>query len=252
LVAADGEPEGTTANGYPEALRDACGVGFLADLRGRPGRHLLPLGLGALARMAHRGAVDADGRTGDGAGVTTQIPFDVLRPELDGLGLAGAGPGHLAVGLVFLPWPEAAAAQARKLVAEGLGAHGLVAAGWRAVPVDDDVLGDKARACRPRIAHVFVPRPDGVSGEVFERRLYRARRTVDARAAAAGLHLLPAHLDLLLPLRFELGDDPPGVDDVGVLVGVPAQHVVQILLERLQPAVDLRHRDVLLGDGLGG
>ena len=186
-MADDGHTGRAPANGFPEALRDACGVGFLADLQGRPGRHLLPLGLVALARLAHRGAVDADGRTGDGAGITTQIPFDVLRPDLDALGLAARGPGQLAVGLVFLPGPEPAAAQARQVVAEGLGATGLAVAGWREVPVHEDALGDKARACRPRIAHVVVPRPDGGTADEFERRLYQARRTIDAGAAAAGL-----------------------------------------------------------------
>src|ERR1041384_3526482 len=73
---------------FPEEIRDACGVGLLADLQGRPRRDLLPAALGALQRLAHRGAVDADGRTGDGAGVTTQVPFTVLRRELDRLGLA--------------------------------------------------------------------------------------------------------------------------------------------------------------------
>ncbi len=145
------------------------------------------MGLGALARLAHRGAVDADGRTGDGAGVTTQIPFDVLRPDLNALGLAALGPGQLAVGLVFLPRAEPAAAQAQQVVALGLAANGLTLAGWRGVPVHEDALGDTARACRPQIAHVIVPRPEGVAADEFERRLYRARRAIDARAAAAGL-----------------------------------------------------------------
>ena len=145
------------------------------------------MGLGALARLAHRGAVDADGRTGDGAGVTTQIPFDVLRPDLNALGLAALGPGQLAVGLVFLPRAEPAAAQAQQVVALGLAANGLTVAGWRGVPVHEDALGDTARACRPQIAHVIVPRPEGVAADEFERRLYCARRTIDARAAAAGL-----------------------------------------------------------------
>ena len=133
------------------------------------------MGLGALARLAHRGAVGADGRTGDGAGVTTQIPFDVLRPDLNALGLAALGPGQLAVGLVFLPRAEPAAAQSQQVVARGLAANGLTVAGWRGVPVHEDALGDAARACRPQIAHVIVPRPEGVAADEFERRLYLAR-----------------------------------------------------------------------------
>src|SRR5438093_10718897 len=93
---------------------DACGVGFLAELEGRPSTRLLPLALTALDRLAHRGAVDADGRTGDGAGVTTQIPYDVLRPELEARGLGQVAPRDLVVGLVLLP--AEAPGQARALL----------------------------------------------------------------------------------------------------------------------------------------
>src|SRR6266508_6819095 len=78
---ASGGPGGC-APSTPQLQHDACGVGFLAEMEGRPSTRVLPLALTALDRLAHRGAVDADGRTGDGAGVTTQIPYDVLRGEL--------------------------------------------------------------------------------------------------------------------------------------------------------------------------
>src|SRR2546425_12218087 len=78
---------GGCAASTPQLHHDACGVGFLAELEGRPSTRLLPLALTALDRLAHRGAVDADGRPGDGAGVTTQIPYDVLPPELEARGL---------------------------------------------------------------------------------------------------------------------------------------------------------------------
>src|SRR5258705_3606423 len=103
------------APAWDEEVRDACGVGLLADMQGRPSRALLSQALDALARMAHRGAIDADGRTGDGAGVMTQIPFAVLRPQVEALGLDGT-PGALAVGLIFLPHGDVAAEAARHLV----------------------------------------------------------------------------------------------------------------------------------------
>ena len=78
-------PAGTLYD--PAFEHDACGVGFVADTQGRAGAHILPLALSALGRMAHRGAVDADGKTGDGAGVTTQIPYAVFDPELERLGM---------------------------------------------------------------------------------------------------------------------------------------------------------------------
>ncbi len=98
------------ASAFPEEIRDACGVGLLADLHGKPGRHILPLALGALKRLSHRGAVDADGRAGDGAGVTTQMPFAVLRPELADLGWATARGMIWPWGLYFCrawkAWPR--------------------------------------------------------------------------------------------------------------------------------------------------
>jgi glutamate synthase (ferredoxin) len=154
-----------------------CGVVLVAEsLEGRGGAHILPLALSALARLGHRGAVDADGRTGDGAGVLTQIPFDVFRPEL-----AGLGGRDVAVGMIFLPADPAAGRRARRLVAESVAAQELLAAGWRAVPTDPDVLGAKARASQPRIEQLFVIPRMTMTPDEFEARLFRARRDVEAR-----------------------------------------------------------------------
>src|SRR6266581_1308110 len=168
---------------------DACGVGFLAELEGRPSTRLLPLALTALDRLAHRGAVDADGRTGDGAGVTTQIPHEVLWPELKARGLGGLAPRDLAVGLVFLPAAAPAQARARKLLADAVTARGLSFLGWREVPCRDQVLGAKARRSRPAIAQALVGRHALLTliDDEVEAALYRARRNAEARAAAEGL-----------------------------------------------------------------
>jgi glutamate synthase domain-containing protein 2/glutamate synthase domain-containing protein 1/glutamate synthase domain-containing protein 3 len=174
---------------WAEAVRDACGVGLLADLQGRPSRAILPQALGALARMAHRGAIDADGRSGDGAGVTTQIPFAVLRPEVEALGLP-CTPGALAAGLVFLPRDSVGCAAARALIETVLAEHDVPGARWRGVPVDEDALGDTARRSRPMIAHVLVPRPSRLPGQAFEAKLVAARRAIEERAVTAGLHEL--------------------------------------------------------------
>jgi glutamate synthase domain-containing protein 2/glutamate synthase domain-containing protein 1/glutamate synthase domain-containing protein 3 len=173
----------------PQLQHDACGVGFLAEMEGRPSTRVLPLALTALDRLAHRGAVDADGRTGDGAGVTTQIPYDVLRGELLARGLGGVAARDLAVGLVFLPRDAPAQARARQLLAEAVATRGLAFLGWREVPVRDEVLGDKARRSCPAIAHALVGRPAGspLSDDDLERVLYRARREAENAAAAEGL-----------------------------------------------------------------
>ncbi len=172
--------------GFPEAVKDACGVGLLADIQGRPSRALLTQALDALARMAHRGAIDADGRTGDGAGIMTQIPFTMLRREVEALGLDCA-PGSLAVGLFFLPEDELAASTARGLVELVLAECGLMTCRWRTVPIDEAALGAVALRTRPRLAHALVPRPSGLAADTFEAQLTTARRTIELRAQYAGL-----------------------------------------------------------------
>ncbi len=167
--------------GFPEAVKDACGVGLLADIQGRPSHALLVQALDALARMAHRGAVDADGRTGDGAGVMTQIPFALLRADVEAAGLACA-PGELAVGLVFLPRGDVAAEAARHMVEITLTHHGLPGCLWRAVPIDDSALGATALQSRPALAHALVPRPAELTPVEFETRLSAARRAIALRA----------------------------------------------------------------------
>src|SRR5258708_17354071 len=133
----------------PSFEHDACGVGFLADLGGRPHPRILPLALTAVGRMAQRGAVDADGETGDGAGVKTQIPFEVLREELEAKGLSGLEPGGLAVGSIFLPPEPPLAGRARTLVQEVLAEQGLPFLGWRGGPIREEGLGGQGRRGRP-------------------------------------------------------------------------------------------------------
>ncbi len=179
-------PSTAARSGFPEQVRDACGVVLLADLSGRPRSGILPMALSGLRRLAHRGAVDGDGRTGDGAGVLTQIPFEVLRPEIEALGLSRRQRSEIGVGVVFLPRPKNAAARARKRVSSAIAAQDLIVAGWREVPIDEDALGQKARLCRPAIAQLFVIPRIAMTPDDFEERLFRARREVQARVAAYG------------------------------------------------------------------
>ena len=180
---------GIETSGFHEPVKDACGVGFLADIQGRPSRMLLSQALEALARMAHRGAIDADGRTGDGAGVMTQIPFGMLRAEIEALGL-NCTQGALAVGLVFLPSDEVKAETARGLVERVLAEQGLTGCRWRAVPIDATALGETALRSRPQLAHALVPCPAGLAADAFEARLVAARRAIERRAEYAGIEEL--------------------------------------------------------------
>ncbi|MCL6552309.1 MAG: glutamate synthase large subunit [Firmicutes bacterium] len=165
--------------------RDACGVGFVADRRGRHSHRILRLALDAVAAMAHRGAISADGKTGDGAGVLTQIPYALLRRDLR-LKTPNA---DLGLGMLFLPQAADAAREAWLLVARTLEACGIPVLGWRVVPVDPTALGEHARRTMPEIAQVVVGRPRGHDDEAFERALYRARRRIERAARAAGLPL---------------------------------------------------------------
>jgi glutamate synthase (ferredoxin) len=135
--------------------------------------------------MAHRGAVAADARTGDGAGVLTHIPYTLLRRDLR-LKVPNA---DLAAGMVFLPQETDPARRARVLVTAACKQAGMRVLGWRHVPVDPSALGEHARRTMPDIAQVVISRPEGLDDDVFERALYRLRRVIEKRAAAERLNL---------------------------------------------------------------
>jgi glutamate synthase (ferredoxin) len=156
----------------PRVVRDACGVGFVAERSGHATARVLPAALGALGGLAHRGAVDADGRTGDGAGVLTAIPVPLFAETAGGV--------PFAVGMLFLPRERARQAAARRLVEESLAGSGLAVLGWRDVPVREDALGRKALGVCPAVAQVVVACEDA-------RVLPPARRALERQAVAAGL-----------------------------------------------------------------
>ncbi len=168
----------------PEEEHDACGVGFVASVRGKRTHQVLDYGLSALANLAHRGAVDADAKTGDGAGILTQIPHKLLAPEVRRLGHTLYDENDLGVGFLFLPHDNAyAQAWVKAMVEEVLARRGLFFFGWREVPVNLKVLGEKAQATMPRIEQVLVGRPAGLDGDEYERRLFLVRNEVERRAA---------------------------------------------------------------------
>ena len=139
--------------------RDACGVGFVADARGRASRSVVDLLLAGLHNVRHRGAVAADGKTGDGAGVLLPIPAALVPAPWCGLGM------------VFLRDESA-----REGIEAACRAEGIELGGWRPVPVEPEALGEQARACAPRIEQLVLLRPTGTSEAEAERRAYRARR----------------------------------------------------------------------------
>jgi len=172
----------------PQSEHDACGVGFVAQISGRRSNKILKIGLRAICSLMHRGAVDADAKTGDGAGISTQIPYKVFKPEVARFGHKLFKEGDLGVGVFFLPHDNAYAQARTKAIAEEvLKKRELFLFGWRDVPVNLRVLGDKAQMTMPRIEHALIGRPWGMSDDDYERRLFLARNEIEDTVAAEGI-----------------------------------------------------------------
>src|SRR4051812_22316182 len=139
---------------------DACGVAFVATMRGEPGHDIVELALTALRNLDHRGAVGAEADTGDGAGILTQVPDAFLREVVDFE--LPPGPSY-AVGIAFLPDDDAEDAAAVAAIGAIAEEEGLRVLGWRDVPTTPDLVGVTARACQPRMRQLFVQRADGAS-----------------------------------------------------------------------------------------
>ncbi len=158
--------------------RDACGVGFIADLQGDPQHMLIEQALKALGCMEHRGGCSADNDSGDGAGVMTGIPRQLLSRWFVTRNLPMPEGERLGVGMVFLPQEPEAREVARAYVEEVVRLEKLTVLGWREVPVNPDVLGTQARNNQPHIEQIFVTCPGGDAGDELDRRLYIARSII--------------------------------------------------------------------------
>ncbi|MEA2539700.1 MAG: hypothetical protein QOH35_1066, partial [Acidobacteriaceae bacterium] len=156
---------------------DSCGVGFVATLRNQPTHEILTQALTALSRLAHRGAIAADGKSSDGVGIMTAIPRDFLLAST-GLSLEAGKP--LGVGVVFFP---SESAPGEKALEQALAAQNLELLVWRVVPTREDILGEIALSSIPVIRQVLVT---ATNPEFFERRLYLARKQFEREAAASG------------------------------------------------------------------
>ncbi len=170
----------------PREESDACGVAFLADLSGRPTHDLVSKALTALHNLDHRGAAGAEQESGDGAGITVQVPDAFLR-AVAGLPLPEVG--AYAVGMAFLPPDDAECARAVALVEQTAAAEGLVVLGWRDVPVRPDDLGATARRVMPRFRQLFVGGAGGEDGLHLERRCFATRKVAERRAREEGTQL---------------------------------------------------------------
>ncbi|MDP3723187.1 MAG: glutamate synthase large subunit [Candidatus Omnitrophota bacterium] len=172
---------------HPAYEHDACGTGFVASIDGVPSHAIVQAAIQCVCNVTHRGALSADAKTGDGAGILTQLPRAFFSKVVQELRDAPVAPGDLAVGMVFLSQEEAVRSQAARIVEEMITDGGLRLIGWRDVPVDPSVLGDKARKTLPVIRQVFMARRPVLAAEEFERRLFLIRRRIEQRWEGARL-----------------------------------------------------------------
>ena len=177
---------------YSEAEEHAsCGVGLVVSIDGKPSRKVVQAGIDALKAVWHRGAVDADGKTGDGAGIHVQIPVPFFYNQIERTGHTPRMEELMAVGQVFLPRTNFGAQETcRTIVESEVLRMGYYIYGWRHVPVNVACLGDKANATRPEIEQILISNSKGVNEEIFERELYVIRRRIENAALAAGINEL--------------------------------------------------------------
>ena len=171
----------------PDSEGDACGVGLVAATDGRASRRVVQSAVDALKAVWHRGAVDADGKTGDGAGIHIDLPHRFFDDAVVASGHK-VMPNRLAVGMIFLPRTDLGAQEnCRTIVESAIIEAGYTIYGWRQVPVDVSVIGLKAQATRPEIEQIMIagPLPDDVSAAEFEKNLYLVRRRIEKRVIAA-------------------------------------------------------------------
>src|SRR5215470_14169037 len=164
----------------PAHEHDACGVGFVVDMKGRKSHAIVSQALQVLKNLLHRGACGCEANTGDGAGILIQMPHAFLARECAALGIALPAPRHYGAGLVFLPRDPAQAARCRAMLETMVAEEGQAVLGWRPVPTDDSPVGPSAQAVEPTFEQVFIARAPGISdAQAFERKLYVIRKRVE-------------------------------------------------------------------------
>ena len=167
--------------------RDACGVGFIADQQGRSSHDLVQKTLLALGCMEHRGGCSADRDSGDGAGIMTAVPWNVLNSWATSVGKPQLDPATTGVAMVFVPQDAAIALAARTAANAQFVEAGLTLVGWRVLPTKPDVLGVQARTNLPGIEQAIVTSTQ--SGDDLERQLYVARKKIEAAVESRDFYI---------------------------------------------------------------
>ena len=171
----------------PRNEHDACGIGFVVDIRNRKSHRIIEQGLQVLKNLTHRGAVGADPLAGDGAGILIQMPDAHLRAVCGDIGIELPEPGEYSVGMVFMPQAEGPRADCVRIVEEIVEAEGQHVLGWRDVPVDNSGLGESVLPTEPSVRQVFVRRGENCADrDAFERKLFVIRKQAEHRIDALG------------------------------------------------------------------
>ena len=173
--------------------KDACGMGFVVNIKGKKSHDIIDDGLRILERLEHRGGAGADKDTGDGAGILVQIPHEFFKRECEVLGIQLPAAGEYGVGMVFAHKYESLRNEQKRILEEVVREEGQVVLGWREVPVDGTKVGKEAAAIRPWMIQILIGKgPDVTNNKEFERKLYIIRKLAEKR---------------IIPLSKELSSD---------------------------------------------
>jgi len=164
----------------PRNEHDACGIGFVASVKGHKSHDIIVKGIQVLINLTHRGACGCDPETGDGAGVLIQIPHQFFARECAALGFTLPNAGEYGVGMTFLPVEPPRRLQCEGVIERITREEGLTVLGWRDTPIDGSAIGRVARASQPYIQQVFIGRGRGLTEDQLERKLYVVRKRVEA------------------------------------------------------------------------
>jgi glutamate synthase domain-containing protein 1 len=161
----------------PEFEHDACGVGFVAHLKGEKSHDIVSKGIQLLINLEHRGAVGAEKNAGDGAGILTQMPDKFMRKVAKEQGIELPEFEHYGVGVAYIPRDINAGIECQSIVTNVVEELGLEVLGWRKIPTDNSTLGERVKAVEPYVYHLFIKRPEGLENAMaFERKMYVARK----------------------------------------------------------------------------
>ncbi|HKW98033.1 MAG TPA: glutamate synthase large subunit [Bryobacteraceae bacterium] len=172
---------------HPAHEHDACGIGFVANIKGQKSHDIIVKGIQVLVNLTHRGACGCDPETGDGAGVLIQIPHKFFVRECAKLGFALPNPGEYGVGMVFLPVEKHQRLQAEGILERIAREEGLSVLGWRDTPIDGSAIGRVARNSQPYIEQMFVGRAADMTEDALERKLYVVRKRAEIEIAASDI-----------------------------------------------------------------